>query len=136
MSAVDKLAEAFLDHSLPKEDWTHHAHLKVGLWHLLRFDKADALERLRLGIQTFNIAKGGQNSDTSGYHETITRFYVFVIDRFLADRDQGLPINQLAESLIDQYGAKDLPLRFYSRERLFTVEARRGWVEPDLQPLS
>jgi hypothetical protein len=29
-------------------------------------------------------------------------------------------------------GRRDWPLRFYSRERLFSVEARRGHVEPDL----
>jgi len=27
------------------------------------------------------------------------------------------------------------PLRFYSQQRLFSVEARRQWVEPDLEPL-
>ena len=32
-------------------------------------------------------------------------------------------------------GRRDWPLRFYSRERLFSVAARRGFVEPDLAPL-
>jgi hypothetical protein len=26
-------------------------------------------------------------------------------------------------------------MRHYSRARLFSVDARRGWVEPDLEPL-
>jgi hypothetical protein len=32
-------------------------------------------------------------------------------------------------------GARDWPLRFYSPERLFSVEARRRFVEPDLRAL-
>ena len=30
---------------------------------------------------------------------------------------------------------KDLPLQYYSRERLFSDEARAAWVEPDLRAL-
>jgi hypothetical protein len=30
---------------------------------------------------------------------------------------------------------KELPLQYYSRERLFSDEARAAWVEPDRQPL-
>lgn len=29
-------------------------------------------------------------------------------------------------------GRRDWPLRFYSRELLFSKEARLGWMEPDL----
>jgi hypothetical protein len=32
-------------------------------------------------------------------------------------------------------GARDWPLRFYSRDLLFSVAARRGFVEADLAPL-
>ena len=32
-------------------------------------------------------------------------------------------------------GRRDWPLRFYSAERLFSVEARRQFVPPDLAPL-
>jgi hypothetical protein len=30
---------------------------------------------------------------------------------------------------------KDLPLQYYSRERLFSEAARASWLEPDLRPL-
>jgi hypothetical protein len=33
-------------------------------------------------------------------------------------------------------GQRDLPLRFYSAERLFSVAARRKFIDPDLLPLS
>ena len=40
-----------------------------------------------------------------------------------------------SESLIASLGDRDLPLRYYSRERLMSVAARTGWLEPDLSPL-
>jgi hypothetical protein len=129
---IEELVEAFLACTLPKEQWTHQAHLRVGLWHVLRYDAAGALRLLRTRIQSYNVSCGTMNTDHSGYHETITRFYVWVIDQFLrsADRQQG--IDQLAQDLIHQCGDKSLPLRYYSRERLFSVLARRQWIEPDL----
>jgi len=33
------------------------------------------------------------------------------------------------------FGNKDWLLAYWSKERLFSVEARRAWVEPDLAPL-
>jgi hypothetical protein len=131
-SCTDELAEAFLACTLPKEEWTHHAHLRVGLWHLLRYDAAEALALLRTRIQRYNTSHGTPNTDHSGYHETITRFYVGVIDQFLQSADRRQTVDQLAEELIRRWGDRDLPLRYYSRERLFSPLARRQWVEPDL----
>ena len=37
--------------------------------------------------------------------------------------------------LASETGSRNWPLRFYSRERLFSVEARRGFVQPDRAPL-
>ena len=44
-------------------------------------------------------------------------------------------IDELAEELIARFGAKDLPLRHYTYQRLFSPEARFAWLEPDLEPL-
>jgi hypothetical protein len=81
------------------------------------------------------VSRGTSNTDHSGYHETITRFYVWVIDQFLQTADRSDGIDQLAEDLIRRRGEKDLPFRYYSRELLFSVLARRQWVEPDLAPM-
>jgi hypothetical protein len=132
---TEELVEAFLACTLPKKEWTHQAHLRVGLWHLLRHDGDAALALLRERIQRYNACCGESNTDHSGYHETITRFYVWIIGRFLQSADRSLRIDRLEEELIRRYGEKSLPLRYYSRERLFSVLARRQWVEPDLAPL-
>ncbi len=135
MSETDHLALAFVACTLPKAEWTHQAHLRVGLWHRLRMPAGEALDALRDRIRRYNEATGGVNSDSDGYHETITRVYVRLIDRFVAVADATRPEDDLAREMIAALGDRTLPLTYYSRERLFSVEARRGWVEPDLQPL-
>lgn len=134
-SVTDTLAAAFCARTLPKDEWTHEAHLRVGLWHVLRHSPDDALARLRTRIQAYNVATGGENTDVAGYHETITRFFVGQIAAFVAAADCDRPIDELSAELILLVGGPRAPLEYYSRERLMSVDARRAWVEPDLRPL-
>ena len=69
----------FEDHSLPKEQWTHRAHLKVAYLYLNRFSHSEALERLRKGIQAYNAAQGIQDTPTGGYHETMTQVWLELV---------------------------------------------------------
>jgi hypothetical protein len=78
-----KLVAAFLARTLPKPEWTHVAHLRVGLWHVRRFGEIGALTALRERIPAYNEAVGTANTDSSGYHETLTVFYVRLIADFL-----------------------------------------------------
>jgi hypothetical protein len=120
---------------LPKAEWTHEAHLRVGLWHLLRHSPDVALDLLRERISRYNVACGVANTDSSGYHESITRFYVWLIARFVENADRNRPIDELADELVRDHGDRELPLRHWSKERLMSAEARRGWMQPDLRPL-
>ena len=135
MSETERIARALSDCTLPKAEWTHHAHLRAGLWHVLAFGPVTALDLLRQRISTYNASVGTANTDSSGYHETLTRFYVVVIDRFLATVDRDADLDRLAEQLIADYGDRRLPMRHYSEQRLFSPVARRSWVEPDLRPI-
>lgn len=132
---VAALAEGLLDHSLPKARWTHAAHLAATL-RLVRTRDA-GLERDMPGIiQTYNVAAGGVNDDHNGYHETITQAYLTAIRAFAATLPAGMGDGEAAARLLaTPMGDKAWPLTFWSRERLFSVQARRGWVEPDLKPL-
>jgi hypothetical protein len=138
MSAIptDQLIAAFESCTLPKSEWTHQAHLRVGLWHVDRYGREDALVRLRSGIRRLNESHGAVNSDAAGYHETITRFYVQLMARFLDTADRSRTLDDLTAQFIARYPTSDLPLRYYTRERLFSVEARRRWIEPDLDPIA
>jgi hypothetical protein len=132
---TERIAQGLIDRSLPKAQWTHHAHLRAGLWHVLHYPEAQALDLLRERIRAYNLATGVANSQDAGYHETITRFYVRLLCDFVAQAERTRPLDELAHEAIERLGAKDLPLRYYSAARLFGRPARAGWVEPDLQPL-
>lgn len=132
---TDRIVREFIALTLPKGEWTHHAHLRVGLWHALHHPHDAALDLLRERIRAYNESTGGVNTSSAGYHETITRFYLGVIRHFVASADPRRPTDELAQELIARFGDRELPLRHYTRERLFSVEARLGWLAPDLKPL-
>jgi len=135
-SRTEQIAAGFEAAALSKLEWTHVAHLTMGAWHVARFGPEQALARLRAGIRALNDAHGTINSDTSGYHETITRAYVRLIAAFLSARPAGEEIDaSVAALLASPLAARDALMRHYTRERLFSVAARRDWVEPDLLPL-
>lgn len=131
---LDDLAERFAACRIPKSEWTHQAHLAVGMWHVHKLGAAGALVLLRHGIKRLNDSHGTPNSDTQGYHETITRAYVEILAQFLGSCDG--PLDQCLKTLLTgPLAANDLLLTFYSRETLMSVGARKGWVEPDIAPL-
>lgn len=134
--AVRRVGEGLLARTLPRPDWTHEAHLAACLW-LLR-DRADIHPEHQLPdiIRSYNASVGGVNSDSEGYHETITQAYVRLIRLWLSGNDRGGPLAGLVNALLcSPLGARDALLRHWSAERLFSVAARRSWVDPDLLPL-
>ena len=132
---IFSLVRRFDDCTLPREEWTHAAHLTVALWHLLQYDWAEAVSRVREGIRAYNAAHGVRQTPTGGYHETLTIFWMCAVRSFLdTGRNEGRSLVALANSLAASADS-GLPLRHYSRELLFSAEARANWVEPDLLPL-
>lgn len=128
---LDDLVSRFHARTLPKSEWTHQAHLAVGTWHVHRLGPDEALLRLRSGIRQLNDAHGTPNTDSSGYHETITRAYVILLADFMTARD-GETAAACAQALLaSPLARRDALLTFYSKERLMSVAARREWVEAD-----
>ena len=129
------LGEGLLACALSREEWTHEAHLAACLYLLAERPDVDVDARIAGLISRFNESVGGVNDDQGGYHDTITRAYVAGIRHFLAQTEEyGLAarVNALLRSPV---GRRDWPLGFYSRELLFSVPARRGFVPPYRAPL-
>jgi hypothetical protein len=119
---------------LPKPQWTHAAHFAAALWVLTRPDM-DATRDMPGLIRAYNEATGVANTDTSGYHHTITLASLRVARDWLARRGQR-PLHALLNDLLaSDHGRSDWPLEYWSKPLLFSVEARRSWIEPDLRPL-
>jgi hypothetical protein len=130
-SPCSEIARRVIECTLPKAEWTHEAHLRVGLWHVLQLGPDQALTQLRRRISAYNVSVGTANTDTSGYHETITRFYVRVIAQFVASVDATRPVDDLADEFLSRFGDRKLALRFFDEDRLMTPLARGSWIEPD-----
>ena len=133
---LDDLVRRFDLLTLTKPEWTHAAHLAVGLWHVSRYGPDDALTRLRRGIRRLNESHGTLNTETGGYHETVTRAYAQLLAAF-AERHAAEPVaGRLARLYAGPLAGRQVLLRFYSRARLESTEARLDWVEPDVAPLA
>lgn len=121
------MLDGLLARTLPKPEWTHEAHV-AACWAAVRQHGVEkALTLLRAAIKRYNEATGVANTPTSGYHETITRYYVGAVGR--------LPGRSFVDVVADPTVAREGPLAYWSADRLFTREARASWVEPDLTPL-
>jgi hypothetical protein len=135
-AAVARVGEGLLARDLPREEWTHEAHLAATTYLLLRHPEIDLDRELPDLIRRFNESVGGVNSDSEGYHETITRLFLHGVRLFLAEADTSEPLHELVnELLLSPMGRRDWPLRFYSKNRLLAVEARRAFVPPDIGAL-
>ena len=133
---ITSVGERFLARALPKEEWTHEAHLATTTWLLLRRPDIDVDKELPGLIRRYNESVGGVNSDSEGYHETITRVFLAGVRLFLSEAKPNEPLHGLVnELLMSPMGRREWPLRFYSRDRLLSVEARRNFIPPDVAAL-
>lgn len=136
-AAIIHVGEGLLSRTLPKGEWTHEAHLAASLWIARDCPDIDPVRDMAAIISSYNVAVGGINDDTQGYHDTITRVYIEAVHVHLAQRGRVEPLVVSVNALLNSVmGRRDLPLRFYSAERLFSVAARRKFIDPDLLPLS
>lgn len=118
--------------TLPRPEWTHPAHLVFATALLSIEGLAGAEAKAPALIRAYNESAGGVNDDTQGYHHTITLLFLRHIDAFAAPLGDKTIGERATRLLASPLAATDYPLRFYSKERLFSVEARRSWMAPDL----
>jgi hypothetical protein len=134
--AVGVIGRGLIDRTLPKPAWTHAAHFAAALWLIReRPDLTPARDMPPL-IRAYNEATGVANTDEGGYHETITQASLRAARAFLAERPAGELLFETCNALMaSPLGKTDWLLSYWTKGRLFSVAARRGWIEPDLQPL-
>lgn len=134
MSEIERIFAGFEACTLVQAEWTHRAHLLVALCYLKQYPYSEALERIRQGILRLNAAHGVENTPTRGYHETLTRFWTHTVRAYIDKHPDG-DLETLAEGVTATFRDSSYPLKYYSHSRLFSLEARTGWIEPDLHPL-
>lgn len=127
---IKSLVESFENGTIAEADWRHAEHLTVALYYLSNHDFETALAKMRGGI--FNLLRAFQVDLTKEmpYYETLTVFWMRAVDDFRKSKAGSPPVEICRELLLNF--DKDYPLRFYSRELLFSETARASFVEPDL----
>lgn len=124
-----RFLDAFEDGSLPEENFDHKAHVYAAWCALRRYGDPAGRERFVAALRRFVDIHGAQ----SKYHDTITRAFLQII----ADRSRdtaGWQTFRRSHAALVGHGMEEL-LKHYSRDLLFSDEARTGFVDPDLHPL-
>lgn len=133
---IKRLASGVIDRTLPKSEWAHAGHFAAALWlcrHRRDLTEADEIRTL---ISRYNEATNTPNTDASGYHHTITLASMRGAADCLAGHPENTPLHVVHSALMaSRLGDRDWLLAYWSREVLFSVAARRGWVSPDIAPL-
>jgi hypothetical protein len=132
-AAVLATVRSFEDATISRDDWKHAEHLVVALYYLSKYDLDTAHAKMRSGI--LNLLEKGFDVDLNKempYHETITLFWMRVVAEYNASKNDTSLLEKANE--VAYKWDKDYPLKFYSRERLFSDEARSRFVVADLAP--
>lgn len=131
---IEILVRSFEDATIDRDAWKHAEHLTVALYYLSHHDIETATDKMRSGI--FKLLTNGFGVDLAKeipYHETLTVFWMRTVADFNGSKN-GASFVDKANELVAKYD-KDYPLRYYSREFLFSDEARAAFVEPDLDSI-
>jgi hypothetical protein len=129
---IYEIVRKFEDGTISRDTWKHHEHLTVAFYYIQNSNSlTEATDKMRAGI--FNLLKcfGVNLEKEMPYHETMTSFWMKAVND-LAKAQNGYSIVEKTNLIVDKLGDKDLPLKFYSRELLFSDAARKDFVAPDL----
>ncbi len=136
---IDAFIAAFEAGALPKERWTHAAHILTGACYVQTLGEQAAIDRMRARVSAFNLAVGGQNTATSGYHETVTVFWIkllaLVCENLRAlhpEHSRGEVAHAAVRELESQ---RNIYREYYDFDVVASEEARRTWIAPNIRPL-
>lgn len=132
---IEHIYAGLMDRSLPKPQWTHAAHFAAAVAMLSDIKQA-AFDKMPDVIRAYNIVTGVANTDTDGYHHTITLASLMAAKSIIDAAPKSQPVFEITKTLLSrEFGDPKWVLNFWSSDVLFSVEARRDWVEPNLRDL-
>jgi hypothetical protein len=128
LTAADRqLRHQFETKTLANAAFRHREHVRL-TWIYLTEDAPDRVAA-RLCQSLLDLA--ASHGVPQRFHHTLTVAWVRIID----DARRAHP-DLAFDALVDACPClldKDAPLRFYTRDRLYSDEARTTWVEPNLK---
>jgi hypothetical protein len=124
MLTDDELVQGFEAATLPA--FPHADHVRLTIVYLARHGREETRRRMLEGLAQFAAAKGQPEK----FHVTMTHAWIDLIDAARAahpDAPDTATLVGACPELLD----RNALLRFYSAERLHSVDARERWVPPD-----
>ncbi|MEO1258768.1 MAG: hypothetical protein AAFZ15_08215 [Bacteroidota bacterium] len=137
ITEAEELIHKFLHCQLPKGEFTHEVHLLTALFLLSRHGE-NTLPLIRKHLAEYLASVGIKNTDTSGYHETLTVYWLWAVKKRFADENGQVNWDQgNVDDLIEDFDLTERNqwLEYYSKELMLSVSARKNFVKPDLKPL-
>src|SRR5579863_7415328 len=129
-----ELLSAFESCTLPFEQWTHRAHVKVAYLYARQYPFEEALRRMRASIKAYNASTNTPESPVRGYNETTTRAFLHLIAATLSSCEKTHPV-KTADEFCDthqQLMNRNVLRLFYSPAHRMHPLAKLMFVEPDL----
>lgn len=126
----DEFVRAFLKGWPADFHFGHREHLRLAWLVIERHGQEMAVEIVGNGLRKMAAAQG----QSVLYNETMTRFWIRLVAHV---RDVKGPLMGF-DGAIEQVPMlldKSLPFKHWTRELMFSPEARERWVEPDLRPM-
>ena len=117
----------------PVPDFDHRAHLRLAYIYLTEFeDTGRAVSAMRSSLLALLKHAGVEPSEK--YHETITEAWILAVKHFMVNSAASVSADQFIDKnpvLLDS----SIMLSHYSKEVLFSDEARVNFLPPDLDPI-
>ena len=129
---IELVVRGFESCTTGKDEFTHQDHLTVAVWYLHSFELRDAIDQMRMSLFRF-LDHHGVGREV--YNETITVFWMRLIQEFLSDTDRRQSLVEAANTVLEQFSNSRLIFEYYTEDVVRSPMAKKSWVEPDLKPL-
>ena len=133
---IKHITNGLLEQTLPKSDWTHAAHFAAALGLIQTWGYEKTKANIPNIIRQYNNAVGTVNSNSEGYHHTITLASLAAAREKFKIHKHAHTLYEITNILMSSaYGRSDWLLKYWSKTNLFSPAARKTWTEPDKRPL-
>jgi hypothetical protein len=128
---LEAIVRGFESCTTAETDFPHRSHLVVATWYLRDTTVSEALRKMRASILNFLDHYHIEGK----YNETITLFWIIVVERCLRGLDATLSLLERTNAVVEALSDSRLMFEYYSSELLWSEQAMREWVDPDLKSL-
>jgi hypothetical protein len=123
---VHELVDAFESGTIAPSQFNHAAHMAAALSYLARFPFTEASARMRMALLKFTARHG-----IEVYHETITIFWMRLLDHLANGRYRDVPLWSRINLIVKRWEHAGVVEAHYSHELISSKAARQSWMLPD-----